>query len=192
MKRKSHYISHFQNARSLAAVLVLLMVMTSDRLALANDDKVNTRERFTEVDREIQAVKQEILEINREILSLEEELLYPQGQQLMVFVSITDNSPVDVYSISLSLDGQVVSRHDYTRAEAAALHNGGTHRLYVGRLRDGPHVVDVSLSGTATDGQQLLRRQSAKIIKRAGRKVMELNIAAGDKGTEPQFTIHDW
>jgi hypothetical protein len=192
MKHKLHLMRHFRDARPLAAILMLSSVMAGNGLALANEDKVNTRERFTEVDREIQAVKQEILEINREILSLEEELLYPQGQQLMVFVSLTDNSPVDVYSISLSLDGQVVSRHVYTRAEAAALHNGGTHRLYVGRLRDGPHVVDALFSGTATDGQQLLRRQSVKIIKRAGRKVMELNIAAGDKGTEPQFTIHDW
>jgi hypothetical protein len=42
------------------------------------------------------------------------------------------------------------------------------------------------------DGQQLLRRQSAKIIKGPGRKVMELNIAAGDNGTEPQFSIQEW
>jgi len=192
MKRKPHIMRHFHNARLLAAVLMLCIVMTGNGLVLANDDRVNTRERFTEVDREIQAVKQEILEINREILSLEEHLLYPQGQQLMVFVSLTENSPVDVSSISLSLDGEVVSRHLYTESEEAALHKGGTHRLYVGRLRDGPHVVDASFSGTATDGQQLLHQQSAKIIKRAGRKVMELNIAAGDKGTEPQFTIHEW
>ena len=183
---------HFHNARLLAAVLMLCIVMTGTGLALANDDKVHTRERFTEVDREIQAVKQEILEINQEILSLEEEVLYPQGQQLLVFVSLSENSPVNVHSISLELDGQVVSRHVYTRAEADALHNGGTHRLYVGRLRDGPHVVDASFSGTATDGQQLLHQQSAKIIKRAGRKVMELNIAAGDKEMEPHFTIHEW
>ena len=183
---------HFQDARPLLAVLVLFIMMNATGLALANDDKGNTRERFTEVDREIQAVKQEILEINREILWLEEELLYPAGQQVVVFVSLSANSRVNVNSLSLSLDGQVVSRHVYSRNEEAALHNGGIHRLYVGRLGDGAHVVDVSLSVTGTDGQQFLRQHSAKITNAAVRKVMELNIAALDKRTEPQFTLHEW
>jgi hypothetical protein len=52
--------------------------------------------------------------------------------------------------------------------------------------------VEVSLSGMGTDGQQFQRRQSAEIIKGSGRKVMELNVAAGDKGTEPTFSIHEW
>ena len=183
---------HFKNSRSLLAVFILYLMMIAGAPALASDDRVNTRERFTEVDREMQAVKQEILEINREILSLEEQLLYPQGQQVVVFVSLIADSPLKLKSISLSLDGQVVSRHVYTQSEEAALHSGGIQRLYVGRLLDGTHDVDVSLSGTGTGGQQFRRQQSAKITKASGRKVMELKIAAVDKRTEPQFTIHEW
>ena len=175
-----------------SAVLMSFIIMTGNGLALASDDKPSTRDRFTEVDREIQAVKQEVLEINREILLLEEQLLYPHGQQLVVFVSLSNDSPVNVNSISLELDGQVVSRHVYTPSEEASLHKGGIHRLYFGRLGDGAHAVDISLSGMGTDGQQFLRQQSVKIIKGAGRKVMELNIAAGDNGTEPQFSINEW
>jgi hypothetical protein len=192
MKRKLHSMRHFRHAGLLVAVFTFYITTIAGGFALASDDKLITRERFTEVDREVQAVKQEILEINREILSLEEQLLYPQGQQVVVFVSLGADSPVKLNSISLSLDGQVVRRYAYTRSEVAALHNGGIHRLYVGRLRDGSHVVDVSLSGTATGGQQFRRQQSAKITKGSGRKVMELKIAAVDKQTEPQFTIHEW
>ena len=185
-------MEHSRNNESLTAVLTVSMFLAASGLSLADDDKSNTRERFTEADGEIQAVKQEILEINREILLLEEQLLYPQGQQVVVFVSLKADSPVNVNSISLSLDGQVVSRRVYTRSEEAALHNGGIHRLYVGRLEDGSHVVDVSLSGTGKGGQQFLRHQSAKITKNSGRKIMELKIAAIDKQTEPQFSIHEW
>jgi hypothetical protein len=192
MKCKPHPVRHFQNARLLAAVLVLISVMAGTELALANGDKLNPRERFTEVDREIQAVKQEVLEINREILLLEELLLYPQGQQLVVFVSLTGNSLVNVNGVSLELDGRTLSRHVYTRSEEAALHKGGIHRLYVGRLRDGAHVMDVSLSAMGTNGQQFHRRQSVKIIKGSGRKVVELSIAAGDNGPEAEFTVHEW
>ena len=192
MKRKPHLMRHFQNARLLLAVLMLLIVVTGAGLALANDDKANSRDRFTEVDREIQAVKQEVLEINREILLLEEELLYPHGQQVVVFVSLTDDSLVNVDNIALQLDGKTVSQHVYSQSEKAALNNGGVHRLYVGRLEDGTHVVDAALSGRGTDGQQFFREQSAKIVKGSGRKVMELTIAAGNNGTEPRFTIHQW
>ena len=192
MKRSPHLVRHFRNASLQSAVLMLFIVMAGDGLALASDDKPNTRDRLTQVDREIQAVKQEVLEINREILLLEEQLLYPHGQQLVVFVSLSNNSAVNVNSISLEVDGQVVSQHVYTPGEAASLHKGGIQRLYAGRLRDGAHAVDVSLSGMGTDGQQFVRRQSVKIIKGSGRKVMELNIATGDNGTEPQFRIHEW
>lgn len=171
---------------------MVFIVVTGAGRALANDDKANTRDRFTEVDREIQAVKQEVLEINREILLLEEELLYPHGQQVVVFVSLTDGSLVNVGNIALQLDGKTVSQHLYSQSEKAALNNGGVHRLYVGRLQDGTHVVDVTLSGSGTDGQPFFREQSAKIVKGSGRKVMELSIAAGDNDTEPQFTIRQW
>jgi len=192
MKGNPRLVQLFQNASMQSAVLMLFIVVMGSGQVLASDDKTSTRDRFTEVDREIQAVKQEVLEINREILLLEEQLLYPHGQQLVVFVSLSNDSPVNVDSISLELDGQVVSRHVYTPSEEASLHKGGIHRLYFGRLGDGAHAVDVSLSGMGMDGQKFLRRQSAEIIKGAGRKVMELNIAAGDNGTEPQFSINEW
>ncbi|GMQ86867.1 MAG: hypothetical protein BMS9Abin08_0065 [Gammaproteobacteria bacterium] len=192
MKCSPHLARHFQNASLQSAILILLIVMTGNGLALADDNQPSIRDRFTEVDREIQAVKQEVLGVNREILLLEEQLLYPHGQQLVVFVSLSNNYPVKVSSISLELDGRVVSQHIYTRSEEASLHKGGIHRLYTGRLQEGAHIVDVSLSGMGMDGQQFLQRQSTKIIKGSGRKVVELNITAGDNETEPQFSIHEW
>jgi hypothetical protein len=52
--------------------------------------------------------------------------------------------------------------------------------------------MDVSLSAMGTNGQQFHRRQSVKIIKGSGRKVVELSIAAGDNGPEAEFTVHEW
>lgn len=184
--------SPFRAFAGCQAVLLLFSVMTGTGLALANDDKASAHDRFTEVDSEIQAVKQEVLEINEEILLLEEQLLYPHGQQLLVFLSLSSNSPVNVSSVSLELDGKTVSRHVYTKSEKAALQEGGIHRLYTGRLLEGAHVVDVSLSGMSPDGQQFQRRQSVRIVKGSDRKVMELNIAAGNNGSEPEVTIHEW
>jgi hypothetical protein len=177
--------------RSLHAAMFYLFVSAAG-FAFADEDRVDSRERFIEVDREIQAAKQEVLEINREIMLLEEQLLYPHDQQLVVFVSLSNSRPLDIDSVSLALDGKTISRHVYSEGEKAALNNGGVHRLYVGRLDKGAHIVDVSVSASAKHGQQFSRQQSAKIFKGSGRKVMELNIAPGDEGTDPQFTIHQW
>ena len=192
MKRESDHARRRHNARLLAGVLMLIVVMPEPSPTLADGDTPDARERFTAVDREIQAIKREILEINQEIASLEEQVRYPARQQLVVFVSLTGNAPVRVNSVSLALDGQVVSRHDYTQSEEAALHEGGIHRIYVGQLGQGVHTVDVTLSGVGADGQQVFSEQTAEIRKDIGRKIMEVSIAAGDKGQEPKFTIHEW
>ena len=177
--------------RSLGAAMLYLFVCATG-LALADEVRVDSRERFIEVDREIQAAKQEVLEINREIMLLEEQLLYPHDQQLVVFVSLSQSLPLDIDSVSLALDGRTLSRHVYSAGEKAALNNGGVHRLYVGRLDKGTHIVYVSVSASTKDERQLFRQQSAKIIKGPGRKVMELSIAPGNEGTDPKFTIHQW
>jgi len=174
------------------AAVLLSVVMMGAWPALANDNKATARERFTELDSEIQAVKQEVLEINEEILSLEEQVLYPDRQQLLVFLSLSGNRQANVRSISLELDGETVTRHVYTKSEEAALRSGGIHRLYTGRLSGGAHEVGAVLSGVNTNGQQFQRRQSVKIIKGSDRKVMELSISAGNNGSEPEFTIHEW
>ena len=192
MEGKTHSVRRMRNARRSLGAAMLYLFASAAGLALADEVRVDSRERFIEVDREIQAAKEEVLEINREIMLLEEQLLYPHDQQLVVFVSLSESLPLDIDSVSLALDGQTISRHVYSAGEKAALKKGGVHRLYVGRLDKGTHIVDVSVSASTKDERQLFRQQSAKIIKGSGRKVMELSIAPGNEGTDPQFTIHQW
>jgi hypothetical protein len=175
-----------------AALVLWLCVISGTGPVLASDDQAAVHDRRKEVDGEIQAVKREILEINEEILSLEEQMLYPHGQQLLVFLSLTGDSQISMGNVSLELDGKSVARHVYTRRETASLQKGGIQRLYSGRLSRGTHLVDVALSGAGTDGQPFNRQQSVKIVKGSDRIVIELNISAGNSRSEPEFTIHEW
>jgi hypothetical protein len=152
----------------------------------------DTRERFIELDGEIQAIKEEILEINREILLLEELSLYPHGQQLVVLVSVASNSPVNPDSISLQLDGQTVNHHIYTGSEGAALQEGGVHRLYTGRLSDGEHKLEVSVTGKQAGGRAFHQQRSVTITKTPGRKYLELQLGPGGNKSGPGLTIREW
>jgi hypothetical protein len=179
------------SVRLLLAVFVSCVFLTGAGAAPPTDEGGDARERFVELDGEIQAIKEEILGINRDILLIEEMSLYPHGQQLVVLVSVANNSPVNPDSISLQLDGQTVSQYRYTGSEGAALHEGGVHRLYSGRL-SGEHSLAVSVTGKQSKGRTFNEQRSVTIIKRPGRKYLELHLGPGGNTSEPELTVHEW
>ena len=183
---------YWQFVRLLRAVCVSCIFLAGAVTAEETDESADTRERFVELDGEIQAIKEEILEINRDILLLEELSLYPHGQQLVVLVSVANELPVRPDSISLQLNGQTISQHVYTGSEGAALQAGGVHRLYTGRLGDGEHVLEVSMTGKHARGRAFRQQRSATITKVRGRKYVELYLGPGENKSEPGLIIREW
>jgi hypothetical protein len=159
---------------------------------LQADEAAGTRARFVELDSEIQAIKQEILAINQEILLLEESSLVSQGEQVVVLVSIAAGSTVTPEQITLLIDGETLSRHDYSGGETAALLKGGVHRLFTGRLSKGEHQLEVLLSATSDHDKKFQRQRSINISKLSGRKYIELELGAGDRKSGPDLTIREW
>jgi hypothetical protein len=161
-------------------------------LSLQAEERPESRESFIELDSEIQAIKAEILEINREILLLEEASLYPQGEQLVILVSIATGDPVAPQRITLRLDDDTVSQHDYSVSEVTALHQGGVHRLYVGRLNEGEHRLDISLSGMLPRDKDFRQQHSVTVNKSPGRKFMELQLGSEKNTSKPGVNIREW
>ncbi len=149
----------------------------------------DTRERFVELDGEIQEIKEEILAINRDILLLEELVLYAHGQQLIVLVSVAKDSPVHPDRISLQLDGQRVTHHVYTGNENAALQEGGVHRLYTGRLGAGEHRLEVSVTGTRGRGREFQQQQGITLTKGPDRQYLEVHLGADEDSAQPRLTL---
>jgi hypothetical protein len=181
-----------QLVRVLSAVCLCCVFLTGAEVASQSNERGDSRENFVKLDAEIQGIKEEVLEINREILLLEELSLYPHGQQLIVLVSVAHDSPVSPDSLSLELDGQTVIQHRYTVSESAALQQGGVHRLYTGRLRNGEHLLGVSVSGRKARDQVFQQQHSATITKTPGRKYVELHLGPGKNSSVPGLTIREW
>jgi len=178
--------------RVLSAVCLCCIFLTSAEVASQSNERGDSRENFVKLDAEIQGIKEEVLEINREILLLEELSLYPHGQQLIVLVSVAHDSPVSPDSLSLQLDGHTVIEHSYTVSESAALHEGGVHRLYTGRLRDGEHLLGVSVTGRKAGDRAFHQQRSVTITKTAGRKYVELHLGPGINPSAPGLAIREW
>lgn len=153
------------------------------------EQAVESREHFIELDSELQAIKEEILAINRDLQAIEEMSLYPRGQQMVVLVSIAADSGLSAARITLNIDGEIVSRHDYSEQESDALLKGGVHRLYSGGVSEGQHRVEVSLTGRRSRNKQFTQRNSTTIHKSPGRKYLEVHLGPGERKSEPALTI---
>ena len=149
-------------------------------------------QRFIELDSEIQAIKEEILRINKDILVLREHALSPPDEQLVVLVSIATPGSIVPASISLQLDGQAITQHDYTVGEGDALRESGVHRLYVGRLGEGEHSLEVVLSGRKSGGKAFNLQNSITFTKEPGQKYMELQLGLNKRERQPDLTIRQW
>ena len=188
----SHYPKPVSgHCRTALLSLCLYLVTASFCMADAGQEPI-TREHFRELDIEIQALKKEVLKVNRDLQVLESELLYPHGQQLVVFVSIVNDTSFLLKDVRLQLDGQAVAAHAYTRGEEAALHEGGAHRVYVGRISDGEHTLDVEVAGVDPQGADFIRQQSRTITKESGACYIELRIQADPDGHTPAVSILEW
>jgi hypothetical protein len=174
------------------ALLISTVALCAVAVSPRAEQGVESHERFIELDSELQAIKEEILAINRDMRALEEISMYPQGQQMVVLVSIAAGSGLSAARITLNVDGQIVSRHDYSEQESNALLNGGVHRLYSGGVSEGDHRVEVSLSGHRTRNKQFTQRNSTTIHKVPGLKYLELHLGPGERKSEPALTIREW
>ena len=188
----SHYPKPVSgHCRTALLSLCLYLVTASFCMADAGQEPI-TREHFRELDIEIQALKKEVLKVNRDLQVLESELLYPHGQQLVVFVSIVNDTSFLLKDVRLQLDGQAVAAHAYTRGEETALHEGGVHRIYVGGIRDGEHTLDVEVAGADPQGADFSRQESRTITKEPGTCYIELRIQADPDGHKPAVSILEW
>lgn len=177
---------------SLSAVLLFTACIASIVLPLQADERPDTRANIAELDSEIQAIKTEIVNINRDILLLEESTLHSQGGQLVVLVSVTEGSPVVPEQISLRLNGQSLSHHNYSGSEGAALLQGGVHRLYAGRVNEGEYQFDIAVSGRMARGKDFQQQHSVTLRKLPGPKYLELQIGAAESSSKIGVIIREW
>jgi hypothetical protein len=149
-------------------------------------------QRFIELDSEIQTIKEEILSINKDILALRELALTAPDEQLVVLVSIAAPESILPASISLQLDGQAITRHDYTDSEGDALREGGVHRLYAGRLDKGEHRLEIVMSGRKNRDSPFDLQDTIIFTKETGQKYMELQLGLDKRKRQPGLTIRQW
>ncbi len=147
---------------------------------------------FAAIDREVQAIKQEMLDINRDLSLLEGELLYPPEHRLTVFLSLGSDTAMDIDALKIDLDGESLVHHRYSDAETEALRKGGVHKVYIGSIEKGEHVLRAQLSGMGRKDQAFDIVNSASFTKLQGTRYVELLVSESTLRGKPRLTIQSW
>ena len=141
--------------------------------------------------RDLQNLKQGVLDLNKELITLEQQLLYP-STELAVFLAIDVGTPIRLVDVNLQIDGKNVSYHAYTDQEFQALTKGGIHRLYVGNVTSGEHVLKAVITGYDPQGKDYQRPTAYKFVKGAGRKMIEMRVVDDVEARQHKFEFKEW
>lgn len=144
------------------------------------------------VSREIEELKNEVLELNRDLFILEEDLLFSANTQVSVFVSVDVDGLFELDSLTLKIDGKVVSNYLYTAREAGSLNKGGVQRLYIGNLTSGEHEITAFFIGKGPNKRDFKRAVTKVIEKNESAKFVELKIAGDISKEQPGFVVKVW
>lgn len=167
----------------LSALLIVTFLASFSRLALADTSELNN---------ELQALKEELLNINRDLFILEEDLLYPASTQINIFVSQDGGKFFALDSVQVKLNGKMLTSYLYTERELDALQRGGIQRLYVGNLETGKHELVAIFTGQGPDKRPYKRATSLVFEKAADTKMIEFKIVDDAKKRQPEFSTKVW
>ncbi len=165
--------------------------LLSDVVA-TEDAEAASRDRFRELDKDVQSLKKEVLDLNRDLFLLEEELLFPANSQVAFFISMDVGEYFELDSVSLKINGKEVANYLYTEREVGALLRGGVHRMHMANLKTGEHELVAVFTGKGPHTRDYKRGATLRFDKGIGAKYMELSITDRVSKQQPEFDIKEW
>ena len=165
--------------------------LLSDVVA-TEDAEAASRDRFRELDKDVQSLKKEVLDLNRDLFLLEEELLFPANSQVAFFISMDVGEYFELDSVSLKINGKEVANYLYTEREVGALLRGGVHRMHMANLKAGEHELVAVFTGKGPHTRDYKRGATLRFDKGIGAKYMELSITDRVSKQQPEFDIKEW
>ena len=140
----------------------------------------------------VEELKKQVIKLNRDLFILEEDLLFPANTQLVVYLSFATGEFLNLDSISLKVDDEIVATHLYTERQLEALKRGGMQRLFMGNLKTGEHEITAVLHGIGPDKKDYKLAASKIIEKDTELKALEVRIEDQSQNYQPRVSVVEW
>jgi len=86
---------------------------------------------------QLQSLKQQSLLLDRDLLILEDKIKKP----FSIYLSQITDAKFSLETMTVTLDGKVLLKHEYTDRQNEALKKGGAQLLFKGDIAEGPHKL---------------------------------------------------
>jgi len=162
--------------------------------ASAAEDSVAETTRFVQLDAAAERVLNEVAALGAQMAILEEAQKSLSQTRLLVLVTVDPGPFFQLGTIQLHIDERMVSFHQYTETELAALQKGGSHRLFWDDVSVGQHKLTVSMMGRTPKESDFRRTSTLVITSDEERGVVELRIAPGENEDQssPEMRLKEW
>jgi len=140
----------------------------------------------------VEELKKKVIKLNRDLFILEEDLLFPANTQIAVFVSLETGKFLNLDSIKLKIDGNIVAAHLYTERQLKSLKRGGMQRLYIGNLKTGDHEITAFIEGIGPEKKPYKHAATMTMTKDTDIKSFEVRITDQSSSFEPSVEIVEW
>lgn len=140
----------------------------------------------------VEALKKQVIKLNRDLFILEEDLLFPANTQIVVYLSLSTGQFIDLDSVTLKLNDEVVASHLYTERQLNALQRGGMQRIYMGNLKTGEHEITAVLHGLGPKQESYKLAASTQFQKDTEISALEIRIEDQSASYQPKISIQEW
>lgn len=150
--------------------------------------------RFVQLDVAAERVLNEVAALGAQMAVLEEAQKSLSQPRLLVLVTVDSTPFFQLDTIQLHIDERMVSFHQYTKTELAALQKGGSHRLFWDNISTSQHKLTVSMMGGTAKESDFQRTSTLVMTPGEGRRVVELRIAPGENENQPfpEMRLKEW
>ena len=140
----------------------------------------------------VEELKKKVIQLNRDLFILEEDLLFPASTQFAVFLSVDAGEFLNLDSVKLKVDDEIVAAHLYTERQVEALQRGAMQRLHIGNLKSGEHEVTVFVEGIGPDERAYKKAATLNIDKGTDITSLEIRIQDQSSDYQPDVRIVEW
>lgn len=146
----------------------------------------------SQVSLSVEELKKQVIKLNRDLFILEEDLLFPANTQVVVYLSFSTGKFINLDSVTLKIDDEIVASHLYTDRQLKALKRGSMQRLYMGNLKTGEHEITAVLNGIGPNKEAYKLAASSKVVKDTDIKALEIRIEDQSSTYQPSVSVIEW
>lgn len=161
-------------------------------LSLAAHGETNLTQQGQPVALSVEELKKKVIALNRDLFILEEDLLFPANTQFAVFLSLDTGQFLQLDSVKLKVNDDIVAAHLYTERQIKALQRGGMQRLYMGNLKAGTHEVVAIVEGIGPDKRAYKKAAQLQLEKQTDLKAIEIRIQDQSADYQPEVSLVEW